>query len=172
MRALAKTILTTAATASGMNADSVMDEPEKQTILLPVPRLELQYLTEDIRRDYQRILTYPHPETPETHRVGRFRLYTGELLVRAVARSDDENILSSFVREFIVNVPRKIADDAGNLVTIEINKAVRGGFGSRTVEVFKKRSNAVYIHFEGMICKDVEEVLITEVDVKSGVTFT
>lgn len=198
IRALAKTTIIDAAVAAGMAEASVMDAFEKQTILLPMPRLEIGYLPEDLRRDYGRICKSVHPLSaiyfggtapilpedvlvggtafilPEDVLVGddsvsnqyksaRFRLYAGELTVRAAIKGDDEDWLDGFIPDFVRALPRKLADEDNNLVIVDVDRAVRGGFGSRIVEPFVNRENVLYVKFKGMICKDVDEPMITEV---------
>jgi hypothetical protein len=171
VRALAKSIITTAAAAAGMAAAGVMDVPEKQSILLPMPRMELDYLPEDMARHYQRLTQFAHAADPDHYRMARFRLYQSDLRIRACVRSDDGDWLAAFVKAFIVALPRKIADADNNLVVVSVEQAVRGGFESKIVEAFKERSSALYLRFAGMICKDVAEGLITDVDVRSGITW-
>jgi hypothetical protein len=175
MRALAKQIITDAAVSAGMAAESVMDKPEKQNILLPMPRLELEYMPEELGRRYARIAKRDKepalPDDPVTHRIVRSRLYRRELTVRATIRSDDETWLAQFVDDFIVALPVKTADGDNNLVTVMAARAVRGGFGYRMVEAFVKRSNAVHIVFAGMIAKDEEIPLIRDVNLKDNVGY-
>lgn len=171
MRELAKRIITDAAVAAGIDADSVMDAPDKQTVLLPTPRLELEYLSEDLTRSYRRIAKFVSTDNPATHRTIRTRRYTRRLSVRATVRTDDESALETCAVRIIAALPGKTADDGGNLVTVTATKAVRGGFGHRTVEAMVKRSCALHITVEGMICSDEELPLITGVTLVDGVTY-
>ncbi|MFH2064983.1 MAG: hypothetical protein ABIK15_07290 [Pseudomonadota bacterium] len=180
MRAFARQIITAAAVTAGMDADSIMDKPDKQNLLLPTPRMELEYMPEDYKRTFRKIVKFndppPAPEDPEdpeepvTQRVIRSRIYENTLTVRAEVRTDDEAWLEAFVKDFILDMPHKTADSDNNLVTIKTVRAVRGGFGSKLVEVFKKRSNAIHITFTGMLCRDDLIPLIRDVNIIDGVT--
>lgn len=171
MRTLATEIITATAVAAGLDGDTVMDAPKKDSALLPRPRLELSYLPEGLTRSFRRIAKFPSLTNPGTHRSVRARLYKRTFAVRATVQADDEAWLESFVVEFLSALPHKTADADGNLVTVTAHRAVRGGFGTRTVEVFTKRSNALHIMFEGMICRDEEIPLILDVNIKDGVTY-
>ena len=170
MREFAKQVITQTAGTLGLSADSVMNAPDKQSLLLPTPRIELEYMTEDLTRSFKRVARFPTPSQEVTHRSVRKRIYKCALTVRAVVRSDDEDWLAGFVKSLLVELPVKVADDDNNLVTIKANKAVRGGFEKKMVEVFKKRSNTLHIVFSGMICRDDSLPVIREVDVRNGLT--
>lgn len=171
MRVLARQIITDAAVLAGMAAESVMDAPEKQSIILPMPRLELEYMPESLDRSYQRVSKFASAENPETHRTVRARIYKRELVCRATIRADDEDWLAQFANGFIAALPGKTSDASNNLVVVAAAKAVRGGFGYKTVEAFIKRSNTVHVVFEGMIAKDEDVPLIKDVNLKDYVDY-
>ena len=261
MRAFAKEIITAAAVTAGMDVDSIMDKPDKQNLLLPTPRLELEYMPEDYKRSFRRIAKACYPAVQEvagevldtgngiltvfsgtldnrpiepgtmvitdgvesfsddglgiltgsaggagtvdyetgavavtfhtavvtdrdittdyvtsmagvpiTHHIFRAQVYQHTLSVRAEVRTDDEIWLETFVREFILAMPHKTADSSNNLVVIRTVRAVRGGFESKLVEVFKKRSNALHIEFTGMLCREDQLPMIRDVNIIDGVT--
>ena len=174
MRSLARQIITTAAITAGIVETSVMDKPDKQNLLLPTPRMELEYMPEDYKRTFQKIAKFDDPpadpEDPATHRVIRSRIYRNTLTVRAEVRCDDEDWLETFVKAFILAMPHKTADSGNNLVTIQTTRAVRAGFGYKMVEVFKKRSNTLHITFTGMLCRDDQLPLIRDVNIIDGVS--
>lgn len=169
MRALAKQIITDAAVSAGIAAESVMDSPKKQSVILPVPRLELEYMPEWLERSYRRVNKFASAENPETHRTVRSRIYKRELTVRATVRANDEGWLAQFTNAFIVALPVRTGDSDNNLVTVVATRAVRGGFGYKMVEAFVKRSNAVHIVFRGMITKDEAIPLIKSINLVDGV---
>jgi len=171
MRALAKQIITDAAVSSGMALKSVMEKPAKQSIILPMPRLELEYMLEELERSYRRIAKFESAANPTTHRTVRSRIYKRELTVRATIRSDNEGWLAQFTNDFIVSLPVRTADSNNNLVTVVATRAVRGGFGYRMAEAFIKRSNAVHIVFSAMITKDEDIPLIRDVNLKDNVDY-
>ena len=142
-----------------------MDRPEKQSLILPSKRVEVEYLAETYTRASGRVAQFKTP----TQQITRKQLYKCDLVVRMTVQSDDENWLAGFVKDFLINLPSKIADQDDNLVTVRANKAIRSGFESKTVEVFKKRSNALHIIFTGMICRDETQPLIREIDLR-GIT--
>jgi hypothetical protein len=170
MRSFAKQTIITAAVAAGLPEAAVMDKPDKETILLPAKRIQLEYLPETLARRFRRIKRSASIDNPDTHRTLRARLYETVLTVRADIRGDDETWLAAFAKDLLLQLPRKTANDTGDLVEIEAFKAERGGFGTRMVEAFIKRSVALHINFTGMVCADEEVPLITDVNLVDGVT--
>ena len=171
MRSFAKDIVTRAAVAAGIDQAAVMDKPKKESIALPEKRIQLEYLSQTLKKSFKRVARVASTENSETHRTIRSRIYETDLTVRAAIKSNDEAWLETFVNTFLVELPHKVATPENNLVTVEATRAVRGGFGTRTVEVFKKRSNALHITFKGMICKDKDVPLITDVNIKDGTEY-
>lgn len=171
MRTLATEIITDAAVTAGLDNDRIMPAPKKESNLLPVPRLEISWMPEALTRSFKRVAKWPSLLHLGTHRTLRARLYKRVIAVRAEVHAEDEDWLESFVVDFITALPAKVADAAGNLVTVSAQRAVRAGFEYRMVEVFKKRSNAVHIEFAGMICRDDELPLIRQVNVKDSVDY-
>jgi len=169
VRTLAKQIITTAAIAAGMPAASIMDKPAQQSALLPMPRLEIEMMPQDIKRrprHFARLLGI----NPATHVTHRWRTHDFSLQVRAEIRADNEAWLEQFFKDFIVGLPGKIADAGGNLVTVRPYRAERGGFESKLVEVFVKRSIPVWITFAGGLYRDDQVPLITDINIKDGVS--
>lgn len=171
MRSFAKQIITQAAVNAGLDETAVMEKPDKETILLPEKRIQLDYLDQGLERNFKRVARTQSTDNPGTHRVIRSRLYKTDLIARADVKSNDEDWLETFVNKFLVELPHKVATPENDLVTVWATRAVRGGFGKRTVEVFKKRSNALHITFKGMICKNEEVPLITDVNIKDGIQY-
>jgi hypothetical protein len=169
MIAFAREIITQAAVAAGLDETAVMDKPEKETVLLPEKRIQLDFLEQPLERKFKRIARRQSSDNPDTHRVIRSRLYKTNLTVRTEIKSNDEDWLETFIKQFLVELPRKAATEDNDLVVIEATRAVWSGFRQRTVEVFKKRSNTLHICFKGMICKDEEIPLIMDVNIKDGV---
>lgn len=171
MRSFIKQVIIDTAVRAGISRDAVMDQPEKENITLPGKRLQLEYMSQGLDYSPAMVARGASTNNPATHRTLRKRLYKTDFLVRAEVKSDDETWLEGFVLKFLAELPRKIADPDNNLVVIEANKAVRKGFGARTVEVFKKRSNALHIRFKGIICKDRDVPLIPDVNIKDNTTY-
>lgn len=170
MKALAQSIISTAAQSTGMAADSVMIAPDKQTILLPTPRLEISWMPETLKRSFRRLSAATYDATPE-YRTLRSRIFTREMSVRAEIRSDDDDYIESFMAAFLVALPHKTSDGDGNLVTVTAARAVRSGFETKTVEVFRKVSNAIYLTFTGMLFRDDQLPLIRDINIVDGVTY-
>jgi len=169
VRALAKEIITTAAIAAGMTAASIMDKPAKQSALLPTPRLEIEMMPQDIKRQPRRFARLPGVN-PATHVTHRWRTHNFSLQVRVEIRADNEEWLEQFFKIFILGLPGKTADAGGNLVTVRPYRAERGGFESKMVEVFVKRSIPVWITFAGGLYRDDQVPLITDINIKDGVS--
>lgn len=165
MKSFAKATIITAAVSAGLDGSAVMDKPDKENITLPGKRLQLTYLDGTLERQSRHVSRHPGPQDAEHPcRVVRSRVYRERLIVQADIKSDDEDWLEAFVTAFVLALPGKIANTVGDLVVIEAIKAVRSGFGSRTVEVFKKRSCALHLRFTGMICADRQIPLITDIN--------
>lgn len=171
MRAFVKNTLLDAAVRAGLAGKAVMEKPKKETVMLPEKRLHLEYLDQGLTYTPQRIARRSDPAEPERYRVLTRRLYKTDFLVRADIISNDETWLESFVGRFLSELPRKTADPQNNLIVIEAQKAVRKGFESKMVEVFKKRSTALHIRFKGMVCKDERVPLIRDVNIKDNTTY-
>ncbi|MCP4162594.1 MAG: hypothetical protein GY760_21210 [Deltaproteobacteria bacterium] len=173
MRELIKqTIIDAAKTAGleipeGEESKYVMDEPAIKDILLKKKRIDIEYLDETMERSFKRISKGVSDTNPDYIRI-RNRKYKREMLVRATIQSDDEAWLAQFTKSFLLSLPHKIADEENNLVKIEANKAVRSGFTTKMVEVFKKRSNALHIKFKGMLCEDLEYPAITDINITTN----
>lgn len=163
MRALAETWIRETAALCGLDAKHVVDKPESPSALDPKKRIELEFLPESYEHGPRRIAKWTN--SGKTHRRVRSRVYTARLPVRAEVFSDDEAWLAGFVRNFIVTMPLKRGDAENNLVKIRVEKATRGGFKRKMVEVFIKRSNSLHITFEWMLCKDVDLPLIRTVQI-------
>lgn len=164
MREQAETWIKETAALCGLSADSVMDKPERPSPKDPKKRIELEFLPEGFTHAPKRIAKWT--TSGGTHRRVRSRVYTARFPVRAEVISDDEAWLAEFVRDFIVSMPLKRADAENNMVKIRVEKATRGGFKRKMVEVFTKRSNCLHITFEWMLCKDTDLPLIREVQFK------
>ena len=153
-----------------MDRESILVLPKKQSILLPMPRIELEFLPTDIKRAPRRFARLPG-ENPATHNTHRWKTHDFKLEVRAEIRSDDEAWLESFYNDLMIALPGKTVDSDGNLVVVKPYKAERGGYLYRMVEPMVKRSIPVYISFEGGIYRDDQIPLITEVNLVDGVTY-
>lgn len=171
MRSFAKEIITAAAVRAGLDEAAVMDKPDKESITLPEKRIQLEYLDQPFRRSFRKLARRPSSTAPDRYRTIRNRLYRTTLTVRAEVKSNDEIWLETFVEALLLELPRKTATPDNDLVVISAARAVRGGFGTRAVEVFKKRSNALHITFDGMICKDSDVPLITDVNLTDNMTY-
>jgi hypothetical protein len=153
-----------------MAAESVVRVPFKQTILLPMPRLEIEFLEQEVVRKPRRFARLAGI-VPTTHNTHRWRTHDLDLQVRAEIRSEDEDWAESFYKDFIIALPGKTVDSDGNLVEIRPDRAVRGGYAEKMVEVFIKRSIALYIDFLGGVYNDEQVPLILDVNLVDGVTY-
>jgi len=171
MRILAGQIIRDAAEVAGVASDAVMDKPDKDTVMLAVPRVELVYKEGTMKKSFARLSKFPTPNQETTHRTIRDRIYTLELPVQATVVCDDEAWIETFLWGFVGALPDSVADDLGNLVTVSATRSALGGFGARMVEVFIKRKNTITITFAGIITRDTVLPLIRSVDVETGVDY-
>jgi hypothetical protein len=158
MRETARQIIIETLTACGLNEASIILKPEKDSILLPSPRAEIEYQEEDIKRKFKK-LSVSRSETEETIKV---QIYSCELLVSLAIKSKDKQWLSDFVESFLISLKRKQSDMNGNLVIVEAEESKRNGFESAMVDVSltPKYSNTIDITFHGMITNDISTTLV------------
>lgn len=174
MRALAESIIATAAVAAGVPEANIMDEPDRQrSAILPKPRLEIAWLPEELKRDRRRLARLPRPATPDedTHAVTRWVLYRRTLRGRLTLRTEDGDSLETMSRSFLLALPDEVADADNNSVTITATKATRGGFLSRIAEPIPERSCAIHVAFAGYLCRDVSVPWIKDLQIQDPVTF-
>lgn len=163
MKAIADSVIRSTAISLGIS--QVMDKPDKTDITMPLPRIEITWLPEELSRSFKRIARLK----PQSDQVTiRSRVYQRSLRIRAEVVSDNEEWLEAFIPQFLADLPSKIADENGNLVTVRAVKAERQGYGTRLVEVFKKRVASIHITVSGMVCNDQDIPLITDVNIVNG----
>jgi len=170
MRSLAEQIIRDAAVAAGLPAERVDRKPEREDKLAKSPRLEIEFLPESLARDYDKIARVPSETQPGTHETIRARIYTRRLDVRVEIIADDEEWLEAFMPAFLLVLPARTADADNNLVRVEAFRAILGGYGRKTVEVFRRRAAALHIRITGMLCQDEEHPLVRKINVTDGLT--
>lgn len=155
MRDTAFSIIKTACEALGMPDASVIEKPWKKggAILLPDPRIEIEWMGESLRRSGRRLAVVAG-EDPLRWRTVRRALYAAELTARCELVSENPDWVEDAYRRYILALPRKVGDSNNDLVVVTANRAVRGGFVSGLVDVGRRRSNAVYVVFRGLISRD------------------
>lgn len=171
MRILAKRIISESAVAAGVGADAVMDAPDKDSAILPVPRVELAYKDGSMKKSFARLSTFPTPGLETTHMTVRDRIYTVDLPVHVTVVCADESWIETFFTGFIRALPDSGTDDIGNLVSVAASRSALGGFGSKLVEVFIKRRNTITITFSGIVTRDTAYPLIRSADVETGIRY-
>ncbi|AMK10854.1 hypothetical protein [Pseudodesulfovibrio indicus] len=165
MRQFATEAITAAAVAAGLPESAVMVEPDKDGIMLPPRRVEIAYLAEQYTYTGRPIRKTRTEGKESTHRTLTRERQSVRLPVRAVVRADDEAWLKDFSRRFIAALPKRMTDEDGNTVTVAVEKAEYGGFTTKQVEVFKKRSKSFHVAFTGMTVTEKEISLIKSVDI-------
>jgi len=165
VRQVATEIITAAAIAAGLPESAVMIAPDKDGITLPDKRVEIAYMAEQYTRTGRPIRKRPTLGKEKTHRTLTREKYAVRLPVRAAIRADDEAWLKDFSRRFVAALPKRSTDENGNTVTVAVGKAEYGGFTTKAVEVFKKRSKSFHITFTGMTTTETEIPLITSVTI-------
>lgn len=165
MRQFATGIIRAAATAAGLPESAVMVEPDKDGVTLPKRRVEISYLAEQYTRTGRPVRKRATVGKERTHRTLTREKYAVRLPVRAAIRADDETWLKDFSRRFVAALPKRTIDENGNAVTVAVDKAEYGGFTTKAVEVFKKRSKTFHITFTGMTTAENEIPLITSVTI-------
>jgi len=165
MRETATNIITTAAISVGMAEKDVMMEPDSDSITLPKRRIEISYLAEQYAHSGHPLRKRPTPGKEKTHRTLSRKRHSIKLPVRVALKSDDAGWLKDFSRRFVAALPKRTTDEFGNAVTVSVEKAEYGGFTTKAVEVFKKRSKTYHITFTGMTTTESEIPLIKSVTI-------
>lgn len=162
-------VITNAAVAAGFASTAVMHKPEGSERLLPGKRVEMDFQSGALKYSPRKIAKFDAGEEG-THRTVRTRVYKRSPMARVVLVSDDEQWLEDATLNFLSALPRRVADSQNNLVGVMATKAEMGGFTSKIVEVFKKRTSAIHIEFTGMICRDQDVPLIREVNLVDNIS--
>lgn len=168
MRALAKSIVTTAAVAAGMPLADVMEKPEKKSKLDPVPRLEFETVGQNVRRN-KRLFCKQTAADPN-YVVHRFITHDITVKARVVIVGETTEYVEQFFVDFMKALPGKTVDAGNNLVKVLPERAATGGYESKTVEVFPEKSIPVWISFEGGLYEDVEVPWIKDINLVDGVS--
>lgn len=168
MRVFARGVVVDTAGVAGIVAANVIDKPNKQSKLLPLPRLEFESLDEQLVDDWRLFAKLPSKTSGMiTHRK---RTHLQTLSVRAVLRAKGDTAIEQLYRGFVTSLPRAVVDGDGNRVAVKAQKAVRGGFVSKIVAVSEERSVVVYITFIGGLYKDEDVPLIDDFNLVDGIT--
>ncbi|MDR1397171.1 MAG: hypothetical protein LBJ14_05515 [Desulfarculales bacterium] len=164
MISLVKQLITQAAASADIPADLVEAIPVKDNpVLYPPPRLYIEIADESLtRRDgLYAILQTERP----AGRIHRYRIYDRNLLVRVTIKERSDAQLETAVKAVLLALPKDTADEHNNLVRIKAERAVRIGYDARMVEVFDRYSAVLHITFSGVITRDVEVTMITDVTI-------
>ena len=165
MRELAFTIITSVATACGLPATVIFPELEnenKEKVFLPEQRMELAFPEATLRRMGWRVARRQTGPATSSTRFARFRL---EQPVRVVVRGTGQAQLDTFCTAFLAALPAKVRDAAGNPVRISAHRAVRKGYTFASIRVEEAPVQALHLHFSGIIHKDVETGLLTNITI-------
>lgn len=164
MRTLAIQTITAAAVACGLPVQGVyleLERADSESVFLPERRLEIQVLDEELTRQGWRVARI----TAEDAAICRTRYaeYRCRLPVRVLVRGDDQTWLDAFCRAFLLALPGKTRDGAGNPVRVAASRAIRKGYTFASIRIEEKCTQALHIHFTGIIHKDVDTGFITHI---------
>jgi hypothetical protein len=172
VRALAEQLITKAAVAAGIDESAVVRLSPAGEVTKACPRCQVQILTEPLTRKFRRLKKSPTPKTDGKYRTILEQIFVRSLSIRAELVWDgDEAALEAAVKAFLLALPGKVADDAGNLVTVRPSRAERSGYEPPMVEVVARRRAAIHIVFTGRITRETVTVMITDVNIKDGVDY-
>lgn len=173
MRKFAESIITQAAVAAGLPETAVMAELDKQRVIQAKPRLEIAWLPEELSRAPGRLARLARPDKPaeDTHCRMRWVVYRTTLRGRLTLRTEDGDSLETMARAFLLALPKLVADEDGNRVTVTASKAERGGFLTHIAEPLPERSCAIHVSFAGFLCRDVSLPWIKDVTFSDPVIF-
>lgn len=166
MRELAISILTSTAVACGLPAQAVFMELEnagKEKIFLPQERMEISLLDETFTRQGWRTARV-QTANPLVCRT-RYAKYRVTLPVRMLVRGTDPSRLDALCNAFLVALPSKTRDSAGNPVRIEAHKASRQGYTFASIRIEDSPVQALHISFSGIVFKDVDTGFITTITI-------
>lgn len=163
LRKFAETLIAAAGTAAGLSSAAVLPRQEGVAdLLLPRPRLEIDWLPEELTPEGRKLARVTGDPLRETIRLARYR---ARLTARCVVAASDADQLEALCRAFILALPKTVADPDNNVVRIAAERAVRGGFNQRLVEIEKRLSNAVHVTFEHFLCLDQATPWILDVEI-------
>lgn len=160
-------VITTAANSIGIQ--DVLENPnDPESMLLPRPRVDFKLGDEKWIKDTRKIAAFATPENEENTRTTRTRLYTVSLPVVVTIHSEDDGAIDGLATNFVLAMPRKFADAAGNLVKCKAEAAKWGGFSRDMVEVMKLFSKAIHITITWQACSDSTTPWIQDVDINAN----
>ncbi|MDH3975528.1 MAG: hypothetical protein OEV42_14720 [Deltaproteobacteria bacterium] len=136
MRALAKSIVETAASAAGMPVANVMEKPDKASALHPLPRLEFETPDQDVKRNKR--LFCKLPAADPDYVVHRYITHDITVKARVEIIGDSADYVESFFVAFMQALPGKTVDAGNNLVTVRPERAATGGYEYRAIDAFPK----------------------------------
>ena len=171
MRDFCVSIIKGAAVASGLPETRVIDKPDEDSLLLPKPRIELEYMPENLTRSVKKIAKFPKPGAETRYKVLRTKIYDRELTIRATVVTKTPEELEPLVLGLLTAMPHTAGDFDNNLLTVKASRAVRAGFGHQLVTGLPtdRFENALHLVFAGMICRDTEIPLIRNLHIKDGI---
>lgn len=161
MRELATGIITRAAKIAGLPDGRVIGQVKSDSLLLPRPRIELQFLPASCTRS-GRTLAF---ERKGAKLVRKRELYEVDLDVAANVLADDDEWLSGFCYAFVAALPLGTNDKRGNWVKIRTEKATFAKapdtrVGETVIEVFRKTATLFELTFTFRITADEAIALI------------
>ncbi len=162
-------IVTAAAASIGINA--VQENPsDPDSILLPRPRVDFDIGDEQWIKSHKRIAAYATPGDEATTRTTRTRLYNVTQPVVVTIHSEDDGAIDQLATNFVLAMPRRFADESGNLVTCKAEAAKWGGFTREVVEVMKLFSKSIHIVITWQACSDSTTLWAKDVDIQANYT--
>ena len=161
-------ILRETALAIGLPAEKLIDKPVKPgSLLLPdLPRIEVETLTEVIHR-HGKIYGWEDLETGEIKR--KHRVFKMDLKSRVVIRADDEGWLESAKQQFMLAIPYRYTTSSGEICTLKVEQATRGGYQSKGIEVFKERTVSFVVTLSGGYFKEETVGVIQDLEIEKPV---
>lgn len=174
MRALALTIIQTAAEQAGLPADRVFTQSLGDNLTLPRPRIEVQYLPETYRRTGRRLSASRDTEAmPPVQRATR-ELYEAKLETVANVLAEGDEWLDAFALAFVAALPRGVNDARGLWVAVRVQKASFVGHaekrvGGSAVSVFSKRARLFTIDFTWRVTQEEVAALLTDITITPNV---
>lgn len=140
-----------------------METQAKDSALLPPRRVEIGVFDETYKRTGRKMGKRPATDREDTHRTVRREIYAVTVPVRVCFRSDDEAWLNSVSEAFELKLPRYADDGHGSAMYFSMDKAERGGFERKTVEVMRKLSRTLHLRVIGSVTTDSDVPLIRDV---------
>ena len=154
--------------AAGLPGERVISLSRGDSLTIPRPRIELQWLPETYTRTGRK-LGHIKNDADKTRRTLKRELYQVKLDVSANILAETSLWIAAFERDFLAALPRSGNDTAGNWVKIRAARAEWANtpetrVGLDVIKVFEKAAKLLVISFMWRITEEEAQRLIPRIN--------